>query len=202
MRVIGLTGGIASGKSTVSGLLKKEYGAVILDADEAARAIAEPEAPLWRAYVERYGKERVLRPDGTLDREAVAEIVFHDAEEKAWMDKTAHPLIQRALTEQMEACRTAGEKAVVLDVPLLYEVGWEKLAGEVWVVYVDEATQLQRLMKRNALSEDEARARIASQMSMKEKKRRADVVIDNGGTREETAAQVRAAFEGRLSKEK
>ena len=146
MRVIGLTGGIASGKSTVSGLLKKEYGAVILDADEAARAIAEPEAPLWRAYVERYGKERVLRPDRTLDREAVAEIVFHDAQEKAWMDGTAHPLIQQALAEQMEACRAAGEKTAVLDVPLLYEVGWEKLAGEDWVVYVDAETQLQRLM--------------------------------------------------------
>ena len=202
MRIIGLTGGIASGKSTVSDLLQKTYGAAILDADAAAYEIAEPEAPLWRAFVNRYGKERVLCPDGTLDREAVAEIVFRDAAEKAWMDGTAHPLIQRALLARMEACRAAGKETVVLDVPLLYEAGWENIAGEVWVVYVDEATQLRRLMKRNGLSADAARARIASQMPLEEKKRRADVLINNGGTREETAAQVKAAFEGKQAKQR
>lgn len=166
-----------------------------MDADAAAYEIAEPEAPLWRAFVERYGKARVLRPDGALDRAAVADIVFRDAAEKAWMDGTAHPLIKQALLERLDACRSAGKETVVLDVPLLYEAGWDKLVGEVWVVYVDGETQLRRLIKRNALSEEAARARIASQMPMDEKKRRADVVIDNGGTREATAAQVRAAFE-------
>ncbi len=201
MRIIGLTGGIASGKSTVSRLLREAHGAVILDADAAAYEVAEPEAPLWRAYVERYGRERVLRPDGTLDREAVADIVFRDASERTWMDETAHPMIKRALLARLEECRAAGEKTVVLDVPLLYEAGWENIADEVWVVYLDRETQLRRLMERNGLSEDAARARMASQMSLEEKKRRADVVIDNGGTREETAAQVKAAFEKRTGKE-
>lgn len=194
MKVIGLTGGIASGKSTVSNLLREQYGAVVLDADKVAREIAEPGEPLWEAFVSRYGKERVLRADGTLDREAIAEIVFHDASERAWMDGAAHPLIERRMIERLDECRVLGKKLVVLDVPLLYEAGWEKIPDEVWVVFVDQKTQLKRLMHRNGLSETLARERIASQMPMEEKKLRADVVIDNNGTREETVAQVKAAF--------
>ena len=193
MKVIGLTGGIASGKSTVSGLLREQYGAVVLDADEVAREIAEPGEPLWDAFVSRYSKERVLCKDGTLNREAIAEIVFHDSAERIWMDNTAHPLIKQRMLDCLAECRTAGEKIVVLDVPLLYEAGWEKIPDEVWVVYVDKKTQLQRLMHRNKLSETLAQERIASQMSMEEKKSRADVVIDNNGTREETVAQVQEA---------
>ncbi len=198
MKVIGLTGGIASGKSTVSGLLREQYGAVVLDADKVAHEIAEPGEPLWEAFVSRYGKERVLCKDGTLDREAIAEIVFHDAAERIWMDGAAHPLIKQRMFNQIAECKTAGEKLVVLDVPLLFEAGWETIPDEVWVVYVDQETQLQRLMHRNNLSEPLARERIASQMSMEEKRRRADVVIDNNGTQEETAAQVQRL----LSKER
>lgn len=194
MRVIGLTGGIASGKSTVSNQLRDEFSAVLLDADVAAREITEPGAPLWTAFVERYGKERVLRLDGTLDRAVIAEIVFRDKAEKAWMDSVAHPLIKRRFLDRLAACKAMGEKLVVLDVPLLFEAGWAMIPDEVWVVFVDEKTQLQRLMQRNALSEELAKDRIASQMPMKEKVRRADVVIDNSGTREETAMQVRTAL--------
>ena len=193
MRVIGLTGGIASGKSTVSKQLREEFGAVILDADEVAYAIAEPGEPLWSAYVARYGKERVLRPDGTLNRAAVAEIVFQDKNEKQWMDETAHPLIRQSLLDQLSACRTRGKGLVVLDVPLLFEAGWETIPDEVWVVYVNPETQLRRLMNRNEYSKETARSRIAAQMSLEEKKRRADVVIDNSGTRKETMTQVREA---------
>ena len=198
MKVIGLTGGIASGKSTVSGLLRDKYGAVILDADEVAREIAEPGEPLWEAFVSRYGKERVLSKDGTLDREAIAEIVFHDSAERIWMDGAAHPLIKQRMLDRLAECKTTGEKLIVLDVPLLFEAGWETIPDEVWVVYVDQKTQLQRLMNRNNLSETLARERIASQMSMEEKRRRADVVIDNNGTQEETATQVQRL----LSKER
>ncbi len=194
MKVIGLTGGIASGKSTVSGFLREQYGAVVLDADEVAREIAEPRKPLWEAFVLRYGKERVLLADETLDREAIAEIVFHDASERIWMDGVAHPLIKRRMLERLDECKAAGKKLVVLDVPLLYEAGWEKIPDEVWVVYVGPKTQMKRLMHRNGLSADLARERIASQMPMEEKRLRADVVIDNNGTREETVAQVKAAF--------
>ncbi len=194
MRVIGLTGGIASGKSTVSRYLKRAHGAEILDADEAARRIAEPGAPLWEAFVARYGGDKVLLADGRLDRAAIGQIVFHLPEERRWMDGTAHPLIRRALLARLEAYWAAGGAVAVLDVPLLYEAGWETLADEVWVVYVDETTQLRRLMARDGLSEDAARERIAAQMPLVEKKRRAGVVIDNGGTREATIAQARAAF--------
>ena len=201
MKVIGLTGGIASGKSTVSGFLREKFGAVILDADEVAREIAEPNKPLWKAFVSRYGKEKVLGPDGTLAREAVAEIVFRDASERAWMDSAAHPLIKQRILDRLAECKETGEKIVVLDVPLLYEAGWEKIPDEVWVVYVEPKTQLQRLMHRNKLSEALARKRIESQIPIEEKKRRADVIIDNNGTREETIAQVQAAFIRRTENE-
>ncbi len=190
MKVIGLTGGIASGKSTVSDLLRKQYGAVVLDADEVAHEIAGPGEPLWEAFVSRYGKERVLCADGTLNREAIAEIVFHDVSERIWMDSAAHPLIKQRMLDRLAECKRAGEKLVVLDVPLMYEAGWDKIPDEIWVVYVDQQTQLQRLMHRNKLSETLARERIAAQMPMEEKRRLADVVIDNNGTEEETVAQV------------
>ena len=195
MKVIGLTGGIASGKSTVSGLLREKYGAVVLDADEVAREIAEPGEPLWEAFVSRYGKELVLCTDGTLNREAIAEIVFHDASERIWMDGAAHPLIKQRMLDRLAECKRAGENLVVLDVPLLYEAGWDKIPDEVWVVYVDKKTQLQRWMHRNKLPEPLARERIAAQMPMEEKRRLADVVIDNNGTREETVAQVHNQME-------
>ncbi len=114
------------------------------------------------------------------------------------MDGAAHPLIKQRMLDRLAKCKKAGKKLVVLDVPLLYEAGWEKLPDEIWVVYVDPKTQLQRLMHRNKLSETLARERIASQMSMEEKRRRADVVIDNNGTQEETAAQVQAAVIQRM----
>ncbi|HAL18667.1 MAG TPA: dephospho-CoA kinase [Spirochaetaceae bacterium] len=194
MKVIGVTGGIASGKSMVSGWLHKHYGAVVLDADEVAREIAEPGEPLWMAFVSRYGEKCVLLEDGTLNREAVAEIVFHNKAERMWMDDAAHPLIKQRMLERLEACKEAGEKLVVLDVPLLYEAGWEKIPDEIWVVYLEPQLQIQRLMHRNKISETLAQERIASQMPMEEKKRRADVIIDNNGSREETVTQIQAAI--------
>ena len=194
MRIIGLTGGIACGKSTVSHQLHEEFGAVILDADVIAYNLAEPGNLLWKAFISRYGKERIMQFDGTLNRSAIAEIVFRDETEKKWMDDTAHPVIRKKLLEELSVCRTAGQQVVVLDVPLLFEVGWETLPSEVWVVYLKAEIQLKRLMERNGISEEMARNRIASQMSLEEKKKRADVVIDNSGSREETMIQVRRAF--------
>ena len=194
MRVIGLTGGIASGKSTVSKSLRDDYGAVILDADEVAKEIAEPGEPLWTAFVERYGKACVMCEDGTLNRPAIAEIVFHDTKERNWMDRTAHPLIKQRLLDQLTTCKAERRELVVLDVPLLFEAGWERIPDEIWVVFVNQKTQLERLMQRNSLSELSARERIASQMPIEEKICRANVVIDNNGTFEETAIQVRNAL--------
>jgi dephospho-CoA kinase len=194
MHVIGLTGGIASGKSTVSHRLHELYGAEILDADVAAYRIAEPDAPLWKLFVERYGKEKALLSDGTLNRAGIGEIVFADPEERAWLDSVSHPLVKEELLKQLEECKIKGTKAAVLDVPLLYEVGWDNLADSVWVVYVTPETQMRRLMERNNLTEALARDRIASQMPLSEKKARADVVIDNNGDIESAYAQIDAAW--------
>ena len=201
MKIIGLTGGIASGKSTVSEHLHTAHGVPILDADAAAYRLAEPHGPMWAAFVERYGRTRALFPDGRLNRAAIGEIVFRDAAERGWMDNMAHPLIRAELLKRLAGYREDGTKIVTLDVPLLYEVGWENLVDEVWVVYVDETVQLRRLMARNGLSEDLARERMGAQMPLSEKKRRADVVIDNDGTVMETRAQVDRALERLLVKE-
>lgn len=192
MRILGLTGGIASGKSTVSGHLRT-LGAVILDADAEAYALAQPEQPLWQAYVEHFG-QKILLPDHTLDRAGIGAKIFAEPAEKAWTDAIAHPIIEQRLRKRMTDCRTAGFGAIVLDVPLLFEAGWEKMADEVWVVYVRPEVQLQRLLQRNAYTMKIAQDRIAAQMSLEEKKSRAQRVIDNNGTIEETIAQAEAAW--------
>ncbi len=194
MVIIGLTGGIACGKSTVSDWLRERYGARILDTDAMAWELAEPGKALWQLYVDRYGRARVLNDDGTLNRRAVGAIVFADAREKEWMDAATHPLIREETLRRLDDCRAQKAPAAVLDVPLFFEAGWENMADEAWVVYVRPEIQLARLMARNGFSEEEARARIASQMAPEERNRRADVVIDNSGTVAETRARVDEAW--------
>ena len=189
MQVIGLTGGIASGKSSVSKFLQA-LGAVVIDADAIARQLASPQQPLWQKFVEHFG-EAVLLADASLDRKKIGALVFADQEQRRWLDAVSHPLIEKELRRQMAECKAQQADVVVLDVPLLYEVHWESLADEVWVVYVDEQTQLERLQKRDAMPEALARQRIAAQLPLAEKARRADFVIDNMGSQEQTAEQVR-----------
>lgn len=192
MRIIGLTGGIASGKSTVSRLLR-ELGATVVDTDVLAREVVEPGQPAWAEIVAWLGRE-VLLPDGSLDRRKVGELVFGDRQARARLEAITHPRIDAAAREALAAAERAGARVAVLDVPLLYEAGWDKKVDEVWVVYVDEATQKSRLMARDGLTEAQAAARMAAQMSLAEKARRAGVVIDNGGDPAGTAAQVTAAW--------
>lgn len=189
MKVIGLTGGIASGKSTVTKLLR-QYGLDVLDADAIAWELAQPNNKLWQSYADRYG-ERVLLPDQQLNRQAVADIVFSQPEEKAWMDGMAHPIIKAEIQNQLNHLSEAGKKSAVIDVPLLYEAGWDKLVDEVWLVYVDSEVQLQRLMARNGYDVQEAKRRIKAQMPLAEKRRKAQVVIDNNGTGQELAERVK-----------
>ena len=189
MKVIGLTGGIASGKSTVTKLLR-QYGLDVLDADAIAWELAQPNNKLWQSYVDRYG-ERVLLPNQQLNRQAVADIVFSQPEEKEWMDGMAHPIIKAEIQNQLNHLSEAGKKAAVIDVPLLYEAGWDKLVDEVWLVYVDSEVQLQRLMARNGYDVQEAKRRIKAQMPLAEKRRKAQVVIDNNGTDQELAERVK-----------
>ncbi len=195
MMVIGLTGGIASGKSTVSNRLKTCYGAEVIDADAIAYELSQQGQPIWRSFVDHYGPERALLPDGGLNREGIGQIVFADPEERRWLDAMAHPLIQGEVQARLDRCCAAKAQTVVLDVPLLFEVGWESMADQIWVVYVDADTQLRRLIERNHLAEDLARQRVASQLSLEEKKQRADVVIDNRGSLADTIRQVDRAWE-------
>ena len=199
MRIFALTGGIASGKSTVSKHLHR-LGAAIVDADRIAHRLAMPHQPLWEAYMNHFGAG-ILLPDGTLDRRAIGRAVFHDASERKWMDEVSHPLIRSQLEKELEEYRASGRETAFLDVPLLYEAGWDALAEEVWVVYVPFGVQLARLMARDACDETAARERISSQMSMDEKRRRADFVIDNSGSWKNTRRQVEIAWR-RLGQEK
>ncbi|ERJ95591.1 dephospho-CoA kinase [Selenomonas sp. oral taxon 892] len=184
MRIIGLTGGIACGKSTVSQELHAR-GAVIIDADALAHELSRPGQSVYNAYVERFGST-VVAADGTLDRAAVARLIFVDPTLRAEIERIVHPLIRAAAEERLQAARAADERAAVLDVPLLFEAGWDTIADETWVVALPPEEQLARLLARDkSMDEGEARARIAAQMPLAEKCARADVVIDNSVTKKE-----------------
>lgn len=186
-RVIGLTGGIASGKSTIARFFQ-EKGAAVISADAIAYALASPGKILYRLYVEHFGTE-IVQADGTLDRRAIGRKVFGNAPEQQWLDDTSHPILERAMLRQIEAKQTKNFPLIILDVPLLFEAGWDKMTEENCLVFVDETTQLERLMRRNGYTESEARGRIAAQMPLAEKKQRADTFIDNNGSLEESFAQ-------------
>lgn len=188
MYVIGLTGGIASGKSTVARLFR-ELGVPVVDADALARDVVRPNEAAWKAVVQRYGAD-ILLPDRTLDRAKVGEIIFGDLREKAWLDAAMHPILRTRAEAALAAARAAGARAAVLDVPLLYEAGWQALADEIWVVYANRKAQVERLMRRSRLDRAQALARIASQMDLAEKARRADFVVDNNGDFAAAKAQV------------
>ena len=196
MKIIGLTGGIACGKSTVSTELRA-LGAAIIDADALAHELSQPHQPLYNAYVQRFGRE-IVTADGTLDRAAIARRVFADPDVRVEVDAIAHPLIRMAAEERLRAARDENKRAAVLDVPLLFEAGWDALADETWVVALPREEQLKRLLSRDkAMDEGEARARIAAQMPLAEKCARADVIVDNSGTKEEIREYI-----GKLWKER
>ena len=196
MKIIGLTGGIACGKSTVSTELRA-LGAAIIDADALAHELSQPHQPIYNAYVQRFGRE-IVTADGTLDRAAIARRVFADPAVRAEVEAIAHPIIRMAAEERLRAARDENKRAAVLDVPLLFEAGWDALADETWVVVLPREEQLKRLLARDkAMDEGEARARIAAQMPLAEKCARADVIIDNSGTKEEIREYI-----GKLWKER
>ncbi|RAV06595.1 dephospho-CoA kinase [Paenibacillus sp. YN15] len=188
---IGLTGGIACGKSTVSRLLASR-GAIVIDADILAREVVEPGAPALLEVVRTFGQS-VLHEDGTLNRKELGKLVFEDEARRKRLEELLHPAIIQLLQERMaEAERLQPDKLVVADVPLLYEAQMEDLFQEVLVVAADRGVQLERLMTRNGLSREEAEQRINAQMPIEWKKEWADTVIDNSGTPEETERQVEA----------
>jgi dephospho-CoA kinase len=188
MYIIGLTGGIASGKSTVSAMLA-ELGACIVDADKIARDIVAPKQPAWQEIVARFGDEIILA-DGSMNRALLGEIVFKDQSERAWLENITHPYIRSQMQDDINKAQDRGCAIVILDVPLLIESGWQSQTDEVWVVYVEEQVQLSRLMSRNGLSAAQAMARVKAQMSLNEKIQYADVVIDNNKDIHEVRSQV------------
>jgi len=189
---IGLTGGIASGKSTVSGLLQ-QLGAVVIDTDKIARELVRPGSEALNQIIGQFGNE-LLNTDGSLRRERLAKIVFDNPQAKKWLEQLLHPLIKQRADELARVAVNAGAAAVVFDVPLLFESGWEKSVDVVWTVFVSPAIQRTRLKKRDALSDAEISSRLNSQWPIEEKAKRSDIVINNESTLVETKRQVEAAW--------
>lgn len=190
MLLIGLTGGIGSGKSTVSALLARR-GAVIIDADAITRELQQPGTPVFEAMVERFGAG-IVAPDGSLDRQAVADIVFTDSDALADLNRIVHPAVGAEIARRLEE-EAATDHLVVLDVPLLVESGRDDMAGVV-VVDVDTEVAVRRLVEHRGMREDDVRARIGRQASREDRLARAAVVIDNSGTLEDLEVAVDAAW--------
>lgn len=188
--IIGLTGSIASGKSTVANMLKA-YGLPIVDADLVARQVVEPGSETLKQIAAAFGDD-VIQTDGTMDRTKVGTLIFHDEAKRTQLNSIIHPAIRAEMLRQRDSYIAAGEPNVVMDIPLLFESKLQSYVEKIIVVSVSEETQLSRLMARNTLSEEEATARIRSQLAMDVKEAGADAVIYNNGTIEETAAQLKA----------
>jgi dephospho-CoA kinase len=192
LALIGLTGGIACGKSTVSGILK-EMGWPVIDADQIARDVVRPGSPAYDEIIAEFGN--VLAADGTLDRERLGALVFENEERRLRLEAITHPYIFRAISEEVARLRRErNPKAVIVDAALLFESGLADCMDKTVVVTADEEIQLRRLMERDRLDEGAARRRIASQMTSAEKIERANLVIDNSGSLEETRGAVQALF--------
>ncbi len=187
MKLIGLTGGVGSGKSTVAAILR-DLGAVVVDADEAAHAVYEPGTSGFEAVIREFGAAYVH--NGRIDRGRLGELVFHDADARHRLNTIVHPLVRDWMAVRTAEAVERGATAVVQDVPLLYESGLQDLYEAVMVVYAPDDLQVRRLVDGRGFTEERARAIIASQMSIDEKRRLAQHVIDNSGTREETRSQV------------
>ena len=189
-QIIGITGGIASGKSTVS-LYLQELGLTIVDADLASRAVVEPGEEAYHQVVKAFGED-ILLTDGNIDRVKLGSIIFNDQEKRLLLNGIVHPAVRNWMRLKTEAALSSGEETVFMDIPLLFESKLTFMVDKTLLIYVDEEVQLQRLMNRNGLSETEALARINSQMPLADKKALADAVIDNNGDINETKRQVKA----------
>ncbi|MBB6445678.1 dephospho-CoA kinase [Bacillus benzoevorans] len=186
--VIGLTGGIASGKSTVANMCK-EQGITVIDADMESRDVVEPGEKAYDQIIEHFGKG-ILLADGTINRAKLGEIIFNNKEERMVLNGIVHPAVRERMNAKKEAAAARNEAILIMDIPLLFESKLTNLVDRSLLVYVDETTQLKRLMERNQYSEQEAISRIQSQMPLKEKRILSDRVIDNSGTPEQTRVQL------------
>jgi len=197
MRVVGLTGGIASGKSTVARMFV-ELGARLVDADLIARQVVEPGRPAWADIVAHFG-EGVLNPDRTLNRDQLGEIIFHDEKARQLLNGITHPRIGTEMLEQIQRHQRAGANVVLIDAALLLESPATSWIRPVVAVAADEAVKVQRIMERDGWSREQALARIRAQWSDEERKANADFVIDNSGSLEELQRRVEEVWVELLS---
>ncbi|WP_165997052.1 dephospho-CoA kinase [Bacillus sp. Cs-700] len=185
---IGLTGGIASGKSTVAEMIRR-YDIPIIDADVMARKVVEPGEPALQDIFRLFGDD-MKAEDGGLDRKKLGAVIFKDEEKRKVLNRILHPAIRKGMLDQAAALKERGSAHIVFDIPLLFESQLTHMVDQTLLVYVDAKTQLSRLVERDGSTEEEAFDRIQSQMPIEEKKELADDVIDNTGTREETEEQL------------
>ncbi len=195
--VVGLTGSIATGKSTVVEWFKTKQVPVI-DADQIARDIVEPGRPMLMRLKETFG-EAIIQADGSLDRALLGQMIFNDDTLRQTLDELMHPAIVKEIISQRDAYIKQGEPLIILDIPLLFEGGLTDLVDRILVVYTTEAVQRERLMKRNNLSKQEAEKRTKAQWSIEKKKQLATDVIDNNGSLAHTYQQCEALHERYLS---
>jgi dephospho-CoA kinase len=190
--LIGLTGGIASGKSTVSRMIM-EMGIPVIDADQVAREVVEPGTKALAAIIDHFGSS-VINEDGTLARKQLGAIIFENPREREILNQIVHPAVRHRMNELKQFYLDQGETTVVYDIPLLFESNLFYLVEKIILVYVDHDTQLKRLIDRDQAGITDAKQRIASQMPLAEKRERADFIIDNSSTIEETRKQLQAIF--------
>ena len=187
--VLGVTGGIASGKTTVANLFS-EMGAPIIDFDLLARTVVEPQKPAWKDIVEYFGED-LLQKDGRIDRKRLSTLVFVDPEKRKKLETFTHPPIVDAFLDQVDHLAKHNAEGIIQAViPLLYEVSLQHLVHKVLVVYIPREKQLERLIARDGLSQDQAAKILAAQLPIEEKAKKADFVIDNSGHLDETKRQV------------
>ncbi len=188
MKVIGLTGGIATGKSTVSRMLV-EAGLAVLDADLIAREVVQVGEPAYKEIVQAFGSE-ILARDGSIDRQLLGRLIFAEPSLRQCLNQITHPRIMETIKDRLALFRAQGTPLVILDIPVLFETGMEAMVDEVWVVACDEDIQARRLQNRDGLSPGEVRARLRAQMPLAEKIKSAQRVIDNSLDIDHTRQQV------------
>ncbi|HEY9606084.1 MAG TPA: dephospho-CoA kinase [Allocoleopsis sp.] len=189
-RRIGLTGGIGTGKTTVSKYLANRYHLPVLDADIYAREAVQLGSPVLRKICDRYGKD-ILLPDGTLNRQRLGDIVFNNSTEREWLEQQIHPYVRDRFYSELDALIAP---TAVLVIPLLFEVGMTDVVTEIWVVSCLPEQQIERMIERDRLSLEQAQARLNSQLPIQDKIARADVVLDNSSTLDALLKQVDLAL--------